>query len=1465
MGLYGKTFDEQSKSNIYGQTFNPDFKKKKEDVPQLSMQGLREINAQIHDIPFRPTGWSHDPIDGENINTPAPIANTLYTLSAPLMSFMNLPFNQRTGDTATEIMTGVEQNKPSTGSTAGDVTSDILGSVMGFATSRGQASPNIGAGIYKGGENLLGKLLPTLLKKPAQTIGKQALGTIGGSLAFEAGNAATNNDPITAKDFALNAGANVALDLLPLGIGKGLELKATRGLEKQLKYPTLEANPLSDILNSYKSPLFKDAKQANPISHSVQRGADLGPLKLSKTITPEYKARQSELNNTFKDLPIGSVGTPMVQRTLQEGIDNSLGINKPTRQYEGLDAFGKPLNTFRKNTDTQDAISEITSKMTKQVNDIVASLKQMDGQTKTESIRNRVKNMGGIKQGNGDIFEEQTVIPNWIRNDKTGRPLDEVADTLGMDSRELLEAISDSAYKPKDYVSDAYRIAHNDLEYQALSNTLDTLKAELPGKGTIQGTKADIKLKPRELTPKPEPLPIAQPQGLTLSGNLPVDAPLARPVRKLAPIKKEPLQWTNQEQIQARGGQFNPLEVPKLENQQIKPDLESLNLPEAKLQVAAANIETPTASSQNSISAQQPITVANPNEPLPTPQSKIIIGKKKDPFSFKDSLKKFYTSVVNTQQPIYDIGKATGSDIGELASNTKNVSGIIDYNFQKGLVDKNGEKVGDSLQKVVEAIPKGKEEDFWTYMSQRHNIDRARDEYKAVEKTDTKGNQVLERVVTKKPTPVQANYTPEMSTEAVKQIEQAHPEYKAIGDNITSWIDKFMNTWGVDTGVVNKDIYDGLRQTYKSYFPTQRDFSELEKAIPDNVSQKFADQRTPIRKATGSARDIIDPVENIMNLVSRTVRTAKYNEVGQSLLTTVRENHEKMKQFAEIIPTKDGMFANTDNIITVLEKGKPTYLQINNKMLLDSMNGLPKSIGNIPVLSTLTEGFKGLITQKNPIFAIRNIFRDIPTAYVYGSESNPLKFGAGLLGAGKDILTNSPRLQRYKAVGGGGANFFSPGDVTKSAAELMGKGSKRDVLVGKLSDKLGDGKIAKAVTGTTDAVLHPIKTIEKFNNLTETAPRLAEFNRVLEKTSDVTKALFAANDVTVNFSRGGNITKNVDKVVPYMNSGVQGLDKFFRGFINPKTAVSTIVKSGVAITTPTLALYLLNKDNPNYQKLDNRTKDSYYLIPKEDGTFIKLPKSRELGVLFSSLLERGLRQAEGQEDSFKGFSNTVATNFSPANPIDSNFFAPATWNLATNKDFAKRPIVPQSMIMDKRSKYLQYDEKTTAIAKAIAELSAEVIPGGISPKQLDYLVKSYSGVVGQFGIPLVTPGGSLAKTLSTQFTADPTFSNQSTADFYDKLDKLSSTAIDKNITDKIPSKKITTEEDIKNSMQGISSALSRGTKQINRIQAGTDLNKEDEIHAIRKQMLELMGKANTANDPRTMQLIENRANQIFKK
>ena len=94
-------------------------------------------------------------------------------------------------------------------------------------------------------------------------------------------------------------------------------------------------------------------------------------------------------------------------------------------------------------------------------------------------------------------------------------------------------------------------------------------------------------------------------------------------------------------------------------------------------------------------------------------------------------------------------------------------------------------------------------------------------------------------------------------------------------------------------------------------------------------------------------------------------------------------------------------------------------------------------------------------------------------------------------------------------------------------------------------------------------------------------------------------------------------------------------------------------------------MYLVNKDREEYKELTTGTKDNYFLIPKGDGTFFKIPKSRELGVLFGALFQRIARAAEGEnlDSAFKGYGNSLATSFAPANPIENNIFAPLAINI----------------------------------------------------------------------------------------------------------------------------------------------------------------------------------------------------------
>ena len=691
--------------------------------------------------------------------------------------------------------------------------------------------------------------------------------------------------------------------------------------------------------------------------------------------------------------------------------------------------------------------------------------------------------------------------------------------------------------------------------------------------------------------------------------------------------------------------------------------------------------------------------------------------------SIIDKVKNSYTRLVDTNNPL----KKNASDkTYKLATNSKVTGGIVTNILDGGLTNRNGETIGKSVKELFSDIPKGEEKEFFEYMMQKHNIDRAR-EGKHISK----------------------DFESEKSIEVVAKWEKAYPHFKDKAKEITEWIDTFMQEWGVNSGIVNGDLYKQLRETYPSYIPTYRKFEDNEIASSfSDVSSKFVDLSTPIKSATGSDRDIVNPVESIIRMVDKTVKTAKYNEVGKSFVEDIING--KASGIARIIEGE--IPTNRNDIVTVLIDGKKVGIEIDEKGVIDALENLYKNKdGDVTKAARYaTNKFKSLITQYNPFFSVFNAFRDLQNYMINTVEGNPLKALYSLGESFVDIAKDRDDFKRYKAVGGGGGNQVASNKIPKVAKDML-KGNDKKVI--------------------NPSKLNPLNWIDSFNNTVENTPRLAEFKNSLRKGNDVDSALYDSLDVTTNFSKNGDISKKLDAYNPFLNASVQGLDKLGRQLKNHP--IQTLARGGAYITAPTMILNAINKDEENYQDLSNRNKDTYYNIPMGDGTFFKLPKSRDYGTIFSSLPERLIRQSEGDPNAFKDFDNTIIDNLAPVNPLDSNILAPI-YNLSRNKDFADRTIVPQSL-QDRLPKD-QYDENTSEIGKFIGDKL------NVSPKQVDYLIDAYSGVIGDVILPATTNVDSVGeatknvieKIVTNKFIGDPLYSNQSSQDFYDNKDEITS-------------------------------------------------------------------------------------------
>lgn len=788
-------------------------------------------------------------------------------------------------------------------------------------------------------------------------------------------------------------------------------------------------------------------------------------------------------------------------------------------------------------------------------------------------------------------------------------------------------------------------------------------------------------------------------------------------------------------------------------------------------------------------------------------------------------------------QQIKDVtGGSNASDSTyKLALNSRGSDMISRQILEKNLVDSQGNVIGDSLKSVAKNIPKGQQSAFEDYLIAKHSITRM-----------GRGEKVYSD---------NKNMTIQKAQAIVDNYEKSNPKFKEVAQKYYDYNNKLGQAWLVDTGILSQKQWDGYREANPHYVPNNRIFTDLEKQAQFGSKRGFANQTNPVKRAEGSQRQIVSPIESTIENTAKYVKTAKQNEVSQTLYRNILKNPEAFKAWGEVVHDQpnadvnqmlhdegiDGVLNEVTksfeqkpdltkgNIVSALVDGQRVHMRIHDPQLLEALTNLSPHAQNfvMDTVGKVTKFMKVVTTGLNPVFGLtRNIFRDIPHAFIASkTTNNPLIFSKDLVQSIVSVFGDGKLYNDFKNFGGGHSSSVA------ADRNLLAQTKE------KLLPSNGLKQSAKRVLSK------PFHILENMNNAVESAPRLAEFKRTQNGTYDSKiQALYNANDVTTNFNKFGNYTKQADQLFPYLNAAVQGLDQLGRMFKENKTA--TLTKATATLTMPAIALYFMNHNDPNYNQVSNFTKDNYFLIPKGDGTFFKVAKPRELGMVFSTGVERVLRAfADHDPKAFQDFGNNFLQNFLPpgASGAVSGFgqkgltgvptgmlgdtIAGPIQSLASNKDFANRDIVPRDLAQ--LSPRLQYDAKTSEPAKFIGNLLNS------SPKQLDYLVKSYGGVLGQLGVPLTTKGGSLGDTLKQQITADPTFSNDISRNFYDQKSKADMAKADAKSQGDAPPDNMSAYYD------RLSTKFSKIRQQQKRIQNDDSLSKSEKQRKIKElqQML----------------------------
>ena len=226
--------------------------------------------------------------------------------------------------------------------------------------------------------------------------------------------------------------------------------------------------------------------------------------------------------------------------------------------------------------------------------------------------------------------------------------------------------------------------------------------------------------------------------------------------------------------------------------------------------------------------------------------------------SMAEKLRDFVTNVADWTRPLEDVDKAFADSNGGRYGNVRQTAKkrnfadrIVESLFTNAMTDADHTIIGDSFSAAFEGIDGKNADDFIAYGLLKHSLSR-----------DVQGKQVFAN-----------DLTHDQRVEAVRQIEEANPQYKKALDKFEKTWHQFMQAWMVDTGYLSQESFDKMNEMYPYWLPTVR--------VRDGKAGSGGKRGTfTIHQATGSDLQIINPIDTIANYVTRIVDMNLRNNVA---------------------------------------------------------------------------------------------------------------------------------------------------------------------------------------------------------------------------------------------------------------------------------------------------------------------------------------------------------------------------------------------------------------------------------------------------------------------------------------------------------------------------------------------------------------------------------------------------------
>lgn len=436
------------------------------------------------------------------------------------------------------------------------------------------------------------------------------------------------------------------------------------------------------------------------------------------------------------------------------------------------------------------------------------------------------------------------------------------------------------------------------------------------------------------------------------------------------------------------------------------------------------------------------------------------------------------------------------------------------------------------------------------------------------------------------------------------------------------------------------------------------------------------------------------------------------------------------------IPSKQKPYGN---VIEYYEDGKRKFVEV-SKPIYEAMHKLsPIQLGFVSKFLKVMSAPATLLrwgATMTPNFIVRNAIKDQFTAFIQtdkGMRTTPLQTIKSLC----QIIGKGKLYAEWERSGGAGGGYYdwSEQGAKKYLEELQNpKGRFFNTLkIMEDADLKGAGRYINIIASPISAIVKGWNTLWGVpSQAVEEATRLGTYTKAKQAGLSDLMAANKSREATVDFGRGGEISRVINRLVPFFNVGLQSADKLARTVKkNPKAfffnSIATIAFPSIAITT----YYLRGapeEERKRWLEIPDYVRDNNWCF-FINGELVTFPKPFTVGYMGTAFEDFLIWLDKGEKPEAREFWKLMLGMIGSMSPVQTagSLLSPvgqvAFEALANYNFFMGRSIYPkwlESLPPEERK-----NKTTSQLGVAIGESF------GVSPAIVDNTIFGLTSTVGR--------------------------------------------------------------------------------------------------------------------------------------